>query len=585
MGKDTKQKLGFCESNKCACLMFLVVVGAIAAVVCVTLLVEDIRDIYDHGENNSSLKWWQKTIIYQIYPRSFQDSDGDGIGDLKGIISRLDYFEYIHVDTIWLSPFFESPMKDFGYDVSNYTAIAKVFGTMEDFDELMKQAKKRGIRVIIDFVPNHSSTEHEWFNRSRHAKDDKDPFWDFYVWNDGITLANGTRVPPNNWESVFGGSAWKLDSIRNTFYYHAFLTSQADLNYRNPFVLEKIGEVIRFWMNKGVDGLRIDAIPHLFEAKDTSLNVPKPVNGEEPDTYKYTKNQPEIFNVVKQWRKIVNEFGPDRFLLAETFGIPKEERPKYYEAGSVPFYFKLIGAKNQCGATAACLQGIIQEGLDISGSWPNFVIGNHDNLRIADSMGQKYADAMNLMLLTLPGTPTTYYGEELGMKGGDYKGLPSQDPFAITSGNPNNSRDSERNPMQWNNSINAGFTSGKPWLPITTNTDYENVNVESMKTDNTSSLNLYRRLAEIRQLPAFRTTNIMFPDKVGKVLVYERYDDQTSYLIVINVDSSPQRLDLRAGDITTGVRIFSTKYVTEERIELGNIFLQPGEGVIIRMDD
>ncbi|XP_053400187.1 maltase A2-like [Mercenaria mercenaria] len=593
MGKDGKET-PFCQSNKCSCVVFLLIVGGVAAVVCVTLLVKDLRSIYDHdGGGESEAPWWKKTIIYQIYPRSFQDSDGDGVGDLQGIISRLWYFNYLNVGAIWLSPFFTSPMKDFGYDVSNYTEVDPLFGDMDDFDNLIKEAKSKGIKVIIDFVPNHTSNESSWFDLSRHAADESDPYWNFYIWNEGTTNPDGSRSPPDNWKSVFEGSAWEWDDVRKAYYYHAFLSSQPDLNYRNEHVLEKIDEVIRFWMDKGVDGLRIDAIPHLFEIANQSIDEPAGAsNGFDENLHKYIKNQPEIFKVVKRWRAILDTYeaadGTSRFLLAETVGIPHEARMNYYKAGSVPFFFNLIPAKEKCGATATCFLEIIRDGMNLTeGQWPNFVIGNHDNKRIADRMGDVNVDAMNMMLLTLPGTPTTYYGEELGMRGGDYTGMTPKDPYAITSNNAENSRDSERNPMQWNDTLNAGFSNSTTgtWLPIQPNTDYMHINVEVERNLDNSSLNLYRKLAELRQKEAFQNANIEFPESVSDVLVYVRGVEGDRYAVALNFGEAKHGIDITKLGYTKGTLVLSTKSEKDKTIDLSNIQLDKGEGFIVHLDE
>lgn len=587
-----ERKQTFCESNKCTLVTCVFVLAAIAVVVCVTFLDKEVRDIYDHEKEHTGLEWWQTTIIYQIYPRSFQDSGDDGIGDLRGVISRLNYFNFLNVGAIWLSPFYKSPMKDFGYDVANYTEVDPIFGTMKDFEDLMKEAKDRNLKVIIDFVPNHTSNDSEWFQLSRRATDPSDPFYDFYIWNEG-TIAGGERQPPNNWQSVFEGSAWKWDDVRQAYYYHAFLESQPDLNYRSMAVRKKINEVIRFWLDKGVDGLRIDAIPHLFEIADQSIDEPPgKSNGFNENLHKYTKNQPEIFDVVREWRAVLDEYekrdGNSRFLLAETVGIPHHARMQYYEAGSVPFFFNLIPAKEKCGATAQCFFNIIKDGVNLTeGQWPNFVIGNHDNPRIAVRIGKNYVDALNMMLLLLPGTPTTYYGEELGMTGGDYTGMPPKDPYAITSNNPSNSRDSERNPMQWDTSANAGFTRGnQPWLQITPNTDSMHVNVEAEKNLSTSSLNLYKSLAKLRQQDAFQNAAILLPEAAThNVLVFVRGNSDTGrYVVALNLGKTSQSIDVTPIGYREGTVEFSTKLRGKQKINLTNINLDVGEGIVIHLD-
>lgn len=591
MKKGEKIRMGlkkehhFCETNKCTCLVLISVIAGLVVVACITFLAPDVRSKV--SEELDVLKWWQKAIIYQIYPRSFQDSDGDGLGDLQGIISRLYYFNELQIEAIWLSPFLTSPMRDFGYDIANYTEVDHKFGKMSDFDELVKKAHEKGIKVIIDFVPNHTSNESSWFNRSRHEEEE---YKDYYIWSKG-KASDGKTEPPNNWTSVFEGSAWQWDENRQAYYYHAFLDSQPDLNYRNDKVKREMKNVLRFWLDRGVDGFRIDAIPHLFEKEDLNLEEPPgPANSFNPNLHMHTKNQPEIFDVVTDWKHVLDEYeakdGKSRFLVAETVGIPKDARQKYYEAGSVPFFFNLIASKEKCGATAACLLDIIKEGLDLKeGQWPNFVIGNHDNKRIADRMGYMYADAMNMLLLTLPGTPTTYYGEELGMQGGDYQGRQPQDPYALTSNNWANSRDSERNPMQWNTSLNAGFTAGTPWLETTPNTDYMHVNVEVQEKNPTSSLSLYKRLVELRRQPSFQNAKCTLPidgTDLGNILLYIRgLDNEVQYLVALNLGTQPDAIQLGGN----GTVVFSTHNELLVNSSVSNIALNAGEGIVILLNN
>ncbi|XP_052796227.1 maltase A3-like [Mya arenaria] len=592
MDKAIKPKVGCCQRPICTGILFVCLIGGIAAVVCVTFLSPDVRGPTPPPPP-APLEWWQKTIIYQVYPRSFKDSNDDGVGDLRGVIEKLDYFRYLGVGAVWLSPFFTSPMRDFGYDVSNYTEVDAIFGNMTDFEELMTEAHERGIKIIIDFVPNHTSNESAWFEASRRSEE---PYKDFYVWNNGTLLENGTRVPPNNWKSVFEGTAWQWDEARQAYYYHAFLASQPDLNYRNHAVREHIKEVLKFWLQKGVDGFRIDAIPHLFEIEDQSMDEPLgATNGFDPNLHKYIKNQPEIFDVVREWRSILDGFGGDRFLLAETVGIPQEARMQYYEAGSVPFFFDLIplgGKASPCTKSlASCFMETIRDGVNISsGQWPNFVIGNHDNPRIADRMGIQYVDALNMILLTLPGTPTTYYGEELGMHGGDYRGLPPKDPYAITSNNPDNSRDSERNPMQWDSTLYAGFTkSHTPWLPFTSVTNMSVVNVKKENATEGSSLLLYKELASLRQNPAFMNSKIDIPDGDlnEQVLMYGRGTTRGERYLVMAFLGNATSKQLNASSWgLQGKVVFATKLGRRDHmVKLNNVTLNQGEGLVVHLEE
>ncbi|KAK6173033.1 hypothetical protein SNE40_016571 [Patella caerulea] len=466
--------------------------------------------------DKTKLKWWQTSIIYQIYPRSFKDSDGDGVGDLKGIISKIDHFVYIGVKAIWLSPFYPSPMKDFGYDISNHTDVDPIFGTLDDFRTLLTECHKRDIKVIIDFVPNHTSDLHPWFLASVRGEE---PYKDFYVWTDGIEGPDGTRIKPNNWLSVFGGEVWKWNEQRQQFYYHAFLEEQPDLNYRNPKVIEEMNNVIRFWSEMGVDGIRVDAITNLYEVEDVSLNEPLSEKPGVPEfqyeylNHIYTSNLPEIEGAIRGWRNAMNEFktedGVPRFMVVEFYETP-EKRNAYLGYGcDLPFNFDLVDP----GITADCGGRCIRDMVDIEysalpkHSWPNFVLGNHDRKRITKKRGAGAANAMNMLLLTLRGTPTTYYGEEIGMEEVYVPFEDTKDPWGLNYGKERYtefSRDPCRTPLQWNGDSQSGFTTAeKPWLPVHDN--YRTVNVETQKTSKElSPLQLYKQLAELRENTAFQ---------------------------------------------------------------------------------
>ncbi|KAL3878607.1 hypothetical protein ACJMK2_030941 [Sinanodonta woodiana] len=585
-GKTSKKS--FCYTNKCSVLTFLLVIAGIAVAVLVTLFVKSVRG--PATKEKAGLQWWQKDIIYQVYPRSFQDSDGNGIGDLNGIRNRLYYFNDIGVGIVWLSPFYKSPMKDFGYDVSNYTAVDSIFGTMKDFEALMKDAKQKGLKVIVDFVPNHCSDEHPWFKQSKHDFNGT-KYRDYFIWSKGVN-ESGQRVPPNNWQSVFGGSAWTLDNVSGEYYYHQFTPNQPDLNFRNKDVLNEIDNVFRFWLNKGVDGFRIDAIPHLFEVKNLSWNENINVNKswqENAGRHIYTRDLDEIYGVVRRWRKVLDEFrqddGSEKFLVLETSDLTKEMRDKYYAAGGVPFFFELLGVQKSCNVT--CLEDIIKRGtLGLpSGGWPNFVIGNHDQRRIAERWGEEFVNAWNMLLLTLPGTPTTYYGEEIGMTGMNYTQNETVDPAALQSNNMSQSRDPERSPMQWSNASQAGFTTGSaPWLKV--NPDYLTINVAKQNASDSSILSIYKLLAKLRTRSAFQNKDITFTRVTDDILSFTRGDKSDKYLVVINFGSNSATTNfaqLKFESATVEVSTNNAIYNVGSLVNLTSLTLSSAQGLVLKI--
>jgi alpha-glucosidase len=356
------------------------------------------------------MPWWESAVIYQVYPRSFQDTDDNGVGDLNGITGRLSYLVTLGVDAVWISPIFRSPMADFGYDISDYVDIDPVFGNMRDFDRLIAEAHERRIRVVLDFVPNHSSDQHPWFVESRGSR--SSPKRDWYIWRDPAPGGG----PPNNWLSEFGGSAWEFDEASGQYYYHAFLRSQPDLNWRNPEVAEAMCEVLRFWMRKGVDGFRVDVIWHLIKDAGFRDNPPNPSYREGRAPHEAlvplnTTDLPEVHDIIAMLRRTIEEF-PDRLLIGEIY-LPVERLVAYYgrDLGGVhlPFNFALLNIRWE----AKCIQSLVDEyeGALPKGGWPNWVLGNHDRPRIASRVGKRQAGVAAMLLLTLRGTPTIYYGD------------------------------------------------------------------------------------------------------------------------------------------------------------------------------
>jgi alpha-glucosidase len=478
--------------------------------------------------------WWRSGAIYQVYPRSFQDSDGDGTGDLEGVRRRLPYLKWLGVEGIWLSPFYTSPMADFGYDVSDHCDVDPTFGTLEDFDALAAEAHRLGLRLILDYVPNHTSEQHPWF-RERP---------DFYLWADKT---------PNNWVSVFGGPAWSHDNQRERFYYHAYLPQQPDLNWRNPDVREAMLGVLRFWCERGADGFRIDALRQLIKDDRWRDNPPNPAwNGR--DAYdallpEFTTDRPEVQDAIRAMRAAV---GDERLLLGELY-LPIERLVAYYASGlDMPANFHLLTTPwtaHDIADLAERYEAALPEG-----AWPNWVLGNHDRPRLATRLGPGQERAAAMLLLTLRGTPTLYYGDEIGMRDVEIPPERRADPWLF--GN----RDPVRTPMQWDAA--GSFTSGEPWLPF--GPDHERVNVEAQRDDPASLLSLYRRLLALRRTEgdlasgAYRTLG-----SDGGVLTFARGE---SIKVAINLGTGDAPSGL-TGDVLEGP---------------ARSDLRPGEGIVVR---
>jgi alpha-glucosidase len=525
--------------------------------------------------------WWQKGIIYQIYPRSFMDGNGDGVGDLQGIISRLDYIQWLGVQAIWISPIFPSPMADFGYDVSDYTGIHPLFGNMSDFDELLDEAHSRGLKVLLDLVPNHSSNEHPWFLESRSSRDN--PKRDWYIWRDPAPDGG----PPNNWLSVFGGSGWEWDEKTGQYYYHAFLKEQPDLNWRNPEVQDAMLNAIKFWLEKGVDGFRVDVMWHMIKDENFRNNPVNPNYTKTMSPYDqvlpvYSTDQPEVHDIVSQMRKLLDQYH-ERVIIGEIY-LPIEELMAYYgtdnSGAHLPFNFLLIGQPWKARPISVAIDRY--EGALPRDGWPNWVLGNHDNPRIASRIGKAQARIAAMLLLTLRGTPTIYYGDEIGMH--DVPILPDQvqDPQEKNIPGLGLGRDPERTPMQWDGSENAGFTRGKPWLPIAE--DYRRLNVAREKEDPESILTLYRRLISLRQAePALNVGNYQPVAAEGDLLAYIREFGQTRFLIVLNLGHRPCLF--RTKDLKVSGKITLGTHPEHEGKSVGEIIpIYGDEGMIIQLN-
>lgn len=528
--------------------------------------------------------WWQHGVIYQIYPRSFQDSNGDGVGDLQGIISRLDYLQWLGVDCVWLSPIFSSPMADFGYDISDYRGIHPLFGTMDDFDELLNEVHNRGMKLLLDLVPNHTSDQHPWFLESKSSKDN--PKRDWYIWHDG--KEDGGL--PNNWLSVFGGHAWEWDDATGQYYYHAFLKEQPDLNWRNPEVQAAMMDVMRFWLDKGIDGFRVDVMWHMI--KDAQLRDNPPFPGSTYDasdliydhyTPVYSTDQPEVHEIVRMMRAVTDEYD-DRVLIGEIY-LPIHKLVTYYgqdnKGAHLPFNFQLLTLPWDAPQIAMAIDEY--EGALPSEGWPNWVLGNHDKPRISSRVGRAQAKVAALMLLTLRGTPTIYYGDEIGMRDVPIPMNEIVDPQGLNMPDLNVSRDPARTPMQWSSDINAGFSNHKPWLRLPFNSG--RVNVEKQKNDEYSKLWFYRKLIQLRKKHAALNIGDYRPVYADQQLIsYIRERNGERFLIILNLSHRPAYFKPRQESFT-GTILLGTEV---ERIGMtveGIITLSGDEGLLIQLSN
>lgn len=488
--------------------------------------------------------WWRDGVIYQIYPRSFCDSNGDGIGDLPGIISKLDYLQKLGVDAIWLSPIYPSPDKDFGYDISDYENIDPRYGTLSDFDQLVKEAHKREIRVILDGVFNHTSDQHPWFQQSRSSQ--QNPFREWYYWRPPSVGGK----PPNNWQSVFGGKGWNYDPATEEYYFHLFLKEQPDLNWHNPSVPSAILHVMRFWLDRGVDGFRLDVFNAYYKHKDLPDNPPKlGIRGFDRQHHIYDISQPEMMPFLSDLRNLLNAY-PEKYAIGETFLETPENTARYVGENALhgAFNFDFL---NQPWKADRFLRSI-EEWNTLLGEdrWPNYVLNNHDEprsttrYRMDDDDAQAKLAAM--LLLTLRGTPFLYYGEEIGMRDIRLSRKEIVDPPGIKYWPIYKGRDGCRSPMQWNDKEHAGFSSEKSWLPVHPNYRYRNV--ENQWKYPSSLLCFYQKMIQFRKdNPVLQHGRWRPQENYGKnTLTYFREDEVKRFLIALNF--SPKELNISLPD-------------------------------------
>ena len=617
-------------------------------------------------------QWWQTGVIYQVYPRSFQDTDGNGVGDLPGITARLDYLVSLGIDALWISPFYPSPMADFGYDVANYTGVDPLFGTLADFDALLEAAHSKGLRVILDFVPNHTSDQHLWFLESRSSRDNSKRDW--YLWHDPVPYPDlppgqDTRPLceqyPNNWISHFGGPAWTWDETTQQFYLHSFLPQQPDLNWRNPEVREAIYGAMRFWLDRGIDGFRMDVLWLLIKDAEFRNNPPNPdYHGGLHDFAStlpvYTSDQPETHEIVAQMRALLDSY-PDTFtstnlssrpessqlhreaaverpasqsinasaaprvasetwvsaepqpsvshrvLIGEIY-LPIAELVRYYgqpaqqgptvtpapqtpelNGANLPFNFHLILTPWNAPAIANIIR--TYESALPPGAWPNYVLGNHDQPRLASRIGPQQARAAAMLLLTLRGAPTLYYGDELGMTDVPISPSEVQDPAEKNEPGKGRGRDPERSPMLWVDAPNAGFTTpdARPWLPLLM--DWPTLNAATQRRDRRSMLTLYRHLLHLRrQHDTLHSGAIADVAAEGTILRYRRValpnGVSTDFQILLNLGDEPATTPCAPGTIVLTTLLDGTGSRTgdPDTRDPAPITLEAGEGVLIALD-
>jgi len=533
----------------------------------------------------SDYRWWQRGVFYQVYPRSFADGDGDGVGDLRGLTARLDHLAWLGVDAIWLSPIYPSPMRDFGYDITDHTDVDRLFGSLADLDRFVAEAHRLGLRVLLDYVPNHTSDQHPWFIESR--ADRRGPRRDWYLWRDPAPHGG----PPTNWRSVFGGPAWTADPDTGQYYYHTYLPEQPDLNWRNPQVREAMLDVLRLWLDRGVDGFRIDALRHLLKDARWRDNPANPAY--RPGMPSYDAHLPvhsadvdDVHGLIAAIRRVLDSHGgcgEERLLIGELY-LPMDRLVRYYGQDGrglqLPSNMHLIATAWHAGAIAGLVERY--EAALPAGGWPNWVLGNHDRSRIASRVGDAQARVAAMLLLTLRGTPTMYYGDEIGMHDVAVPPALVRDPYGLRV--PGYGRDPQRSPLQWHAGPNAGFCppGTRPWVPIAA--DAVRVNIAAQRHDPRSMLSLHRRLLALRRtnqalaVGGYRTV-IAGPANFA----YLREVPGERLLVALNFTDQPtsHNLDGLAGHVllTTHLDGRDGEHIA------GELRLRPDEGAVIAVGD
>lgn len=517
--------------------------------------------------------WWKNGIIYQIYPRSFQDTNADGIGDLTGIIQHLDYLQELGIDGIWLSPINPSPDADFGYDVSDYHTIDPKFGNLQDFDRLLTEAHKRDIHIILDLVLNHTSDQHRWFQESRMSR--SNPYHDWYIWRDP---APGGGVP-NNWKSVFGGPGWEFDEKLGQYYFHMFTKQQPDLNWRNPDVRATMLDIFRYWLDKGVDGFRLDVFNCWYKDADLRDNPRLPgLHRRAFESYDhiYDVSQPEMIPALQDIRKILDAY-PDRYVVGETFLADSAHARTYIGDDRLHAAFDYAYANSPFSAKAFGKAIQYWDSLHGEQTWPNYFLNNHDTPRSSTRYAGPNDDArlklLAAMHLTVRGTPYLYYGEEIGMRDISLSRWQIQDPVGKRYWPFNKGRDGCRSPMQWDAHPFAGFSTVEPWLPVHPN--YKVRNVANQAATPASLLNFYKSLIALRrEHPALNAGNLSLIDPgEDALLVYKRFTPEETVLVVLNFSKSIQSFTLPVAEFNHWDLIFTgneplTSHMTDSTLDL-----------------
>ncbi|PSC04195.1 alpha-amylase [Alsobacter soli] len=521
--------------------------------------------------------WWRRAVFYELYLRSFQDSDGDGIGDLPGVLRRVDYLAELGVDAVWVTPFYPSPMADFGYDVADHCGVDPTYGALADVDRLLEALDRRGMRLVLDYVPNHTSVEHPWFREARASRSAERRDW--YLWREPAPDGG----PPNNWLSQAGGSAWTFDERTGQYYLHSFLPEQPDLNWRNPAVREAMLQVLRFWLDRGVHGFRVDVLGALLKDADFRDDPPNPrYQPGDPDFMRLlpirSANQPEILEIVAAMRAVLARYPGERVLIGELYD-PVETLVSYYGPAlggvQLPFNMNLLWLR-------WCAQGVLdlvnryEAGLP-GGAWPTWVLGNHDQPRVASRLGPGQARVAAMLLLTLRGAPTLYQGDELGLRNAEIPPHRVRDRFT----GPGRCRDQQRSPMLWDDGPGAGFTAGEPWLPVEPRAG---ASVRAQQEDPGSMLSLTRALLALRR----REAALVDGDWRGisaadNVLIYERCNAERRIRVALNMDETPKEGGF-AGEGAWRVAL-STDPARDKGWIDGVFTLAGDEGVVLRPEN
>lgn len=535
--------------------------------------------------NKSNQKWFANAVVYQIYPRSFYDANDDGIGDLEGIIAKLDHLKgaenSLDIDVIWLSPVYKSPMADFGYDISDHIQIDPLFGNMHIFEELVKEAHRREIKIIMDFVPNHTSSQHPWFLESRSSTDN--PKRDWYIWS----KADPQQGSPNNWLSIFGGSGWEYDPETQSYYFHSFLKEQPDLNWHNPEVKKAMHGILEFWLENGVDGFRIDAVDHIFKDPQLRDNPPNPgfIPGKMNPYFSqlkiHSQNLDETMKAIKEFGRILDKY-PEKIMVSEA-DLTLDEIVKFYTVSPhlhAPFNFCLLSLP----CNAAVYKNFIDEFERrlSKENIPTYVLGNHDQPRVVSRVGVERARLLAMLILTMRGIRFIYYGEEIGMADVHIPANRIQDPLEKTLPGLKLGRDPQRTPMQWSHEMYAGFTrAGRPWLPVAEY--YPRCNVQTESEDPYSMLWLYKTLIKIKNDYEALAEGVYGSVQIqnNDIFCYVRKTAKQKILVALNFSENSEILKLEQWE--NGKLLCNTMLDRKngEIISLKNCRMRPFEGIVL----